>query len=433
MSLYYNNFKYLDVNSIDRGLIVSAFEPDDGFTESFLSMEPVQEDYYDGTKKFDYGARYNQTAVINITVIKSNGTDFNLDDVCLLSRWLTGSRINSWLDVGPSKDDIKYSFLGRVTDLKPRKLDGRTIGFQIEFSSVSPWAYSAEQHFSHAIEQVLYIDDGALDTKATDSSLSVDENGVLYHDSNYKNDYFSIIDDNIAEIDNAVIIQTDNQTDDLYTYIYLDMDYTNENSEHLSIKNITLDEETTLSGMSANERVFLSAKQFITSSIPNKIFGDDFNFVWPRLAPGVNEFLISATAEGSMEFSYRYPMKIGDCAMDITTYGGGIDCGDCDEMSRYDTIKWEQITDIPTSIGGYGITDVYTKAEVDDRIENIDVEWEDVANTPTTISGYGIADAYTKVEVDDKIDNIEVSGDTSGGNYNIDEEELNKMLDDVLE
>ena len=68
MSLYYNNFKYLDKNSADQGLLVTSFEPDDGFTDSFLSMEPIQEDYYDGTKKFDYGARYNEIAKINITV-----------------------------------------------------------------------------------------------------------------------------------------------------------------------------------------------------------------------------------------------------------------------------------------------------------------------------------------------------------------------------
>jgi hypothetical protein len=51
--------------------------------------------------------------------------------------------------------------------------------------------------------------------------------------------------------------------------------------------------------------------------VPNKIFGDTFNFVWPRLVPGVNELVVSTNGNGYLDLSYRYPIKIGDCTMDI--------------------------------------------------------------------------------------------------------------------
>ena len=47
----------------------------------------------------------------------------------------------------------------------------------------------------------------------------------------------------------------------------------------------------------------------------------------------------------------------------------------------------------PTTLGGYGITDAYTKAAVDTALAG-------KANKATTLGGYGIEDAYTKAAVD---------------------------------
>ena len=51
-------------------------------------------------------------------------------------------------------------------------------------------------------------------------------------------------------------------------------------------------------------------------------------------------------------------------------------------------IQWSEIQDTPTTISGYGITDAYTKTEVDDSLAT-------KANS---------ADVYTKTEVDDKLE-----------------------------
>ncbi len=53
--------------------------------------------------------------------------------------------------------------------------------------------------------------------------------------------------------------------------------------------------------------------------------------------------------------------------------------------------EFPNITKKPTTLAGYGITDGYTKAEIDQS-------FAPVAYRATTLAGYGITDAYTKTE-----------------------------------
>ena len=327
MSSYHTSFSYKDKNSLNEGLIIVSFEPDVGFTDSFLAMENVSDEYYDRTKRFDYGSRYTSQSEIKITLIKQDGSDMKRDEFRAYAKWLTGARANSWLDMYIGST-IQYSFLGKFLNLEQYKYDSRTVGIRLTFSSISPWAYSAEQRFLCELSRSLIVDTyNVLEKKAGISREFGLVDSVLFVDPNDVNSYFDVTSDGIAHIDNAVVIQTDNETDDLYTYINLDINYKNGEGNSISIKNTTLDEETIITGMSVGEIIKLSAKQFIVSDIPNKIFGDDFNFVWPRLAPGVNKFIIDGATEGVIEFAYRYPMKIGDCAIDTDILGEGFDCG----------------------------------------------------------------------------------------------------------
>ena len=120
------------------------------------------------------------------------------------------------------------------------------------------------------------------------------------------------------------------------------------------------------------------------------------------MQPGTNNFIIEGGGNGLVEFSYRYPMKVGDCAMDISTYGSDIICGSSDDIPSYDTVRWQDITGTPTTIEGYGITDAYTKVEVDTLIEDIDI---DIGGNAPTVDGSAVT---------------------------IDENELNAMLENIL-
>ena len=424
MSSYHDSFTYKNKNSLkDMNLIITSFEPDEGFTETFLSMDQVFEENYDGTRQFSYGARYNSTANINITLIKRDCSDFSIQDFRNCAKWLTGARVDSWLDmyVGPNVDEngnnitdnIVYSFLGKITDLQQYKLDSRTIGIQVVFSSVTPWAFSQPISEDRDFGQKIFVinDDSTYDDylyvgSIDNPTLTIDDNGIL-HASPDNTQHFSFMDkevyDNVIYIDNTVVLPIDNKTDDLYTYINLDMKLTNEDSEYLSVKNKyqsidgeTIEEETKIINMVKDEVILLSSDQFITSeNNPKKIFGDNFNFIWPKLAPGMNEFSISGSGAGNVQFTYRYPMKVGDCTMDTGTSMSGINCGD-----------YPQSGDIE-----------FTGT----------IEWDKITNKPDTIQGYLIDDeVYTKEEIDKMFDGV------TADDLTIDEEELNAMLEDTL-
>lgn len=419
MSSYHTSFTYLDKNSADEGFIVASFKPDDGFIDAFLGMDQVSEDYYDGTKKFLYGTKYNTTATISITLVKANGTDFTVADNRRALRWLTGARTASWLDLY-NGSEFQYSFLGTMTKPQQYKLDGRVVGLSVEFSSLSPWAFSAPQVFDRSIEQALLVsEDGAL-MKNPICEMSVSEDGVLCNSAvpGVGAD-FRVNSEGILYVEDIIVAKINNDTDDLYSYIYLDIEYLNDTCRYLEIKNETLNEITRVDNMGLQDVIHITGKQFIMAYTKdqhtgelvnqNRIFGDDFNFVWPRLIPGPNTFVIEGNGNGTVKFTYRYPIKIGDCAMDISTYGGGTGCCDGGELPTYNTVRWEDITGTPTSLSGYGITDAYSNSQV-----------------------YNKNEVYNKDEVNDIVDDIEISGGIGSGSVRVDEEELNNMLNDIL-
>lgn len=65
-----------------------------------------------------------------------------------------------------------------------------------------------------------------------------------------------------------------------------------------------------------------------------------------------------------------------------------------DHVHPSDTSK----ADKATTLAGYGITDAYTKSEIDGKGFLVDSDIENKADKATTLAGYGIADAYTKTE-----------------------------------
>lgn len=338
MSSYYSSFSCIAPNGKrynsykDKNLIVVHFESgDDGEVDTFLGMEPIYTDNYNGTRRLDYGAKHNNVAVIRISVMKSNGKDFTVDEVRDFLRWTTGARTISYLDLSDIVDGeeiVKASFLGRITSVYQQKLDARTVGFVIEHTSVSPYAYSPIQRISCPFGQKLFVDEYGILSK-DDYYLYLDYQGVL---SNSSSSMFNITNNGVAYIDNSVYIQVNNNTDDLSSYVFMDAKFTNIDSDHLVIKNQTLYSEsdgndgiTEITGMRNGEVITLYSSQFITSD-SGRQFGNDFNFIWPKLIPGFNQLVISGTSKGIIDFSYRYPIKIGDCAINTEVSSSELYC-----------------------------------------------------------------------------------------------------------
>ena len=342
MSVYYPSFNYRGINSRSKNLIVVHLDGGDvGEMDSFLGMEPIYTDNSDGTKRIDYGAKYNNVATPRITVVKQDGSEMSVAEIRDCLKWLTGAKKVSPLDItehfeesfvynsGNAKfvlnnqadmiysvyvdgviideskwaydfgsktvtltsaprtgasvrviyNKIKFSFVGRVTNVWHYKMDARTVGLVIEFTGISPWAISPIRRIATGVE---------------------------------------------GTASKPTVITINNDSDDLDSYVYMKTTYENgiqSNSvvlENITIQEITnVQESTEVTNLDLKEKVYMDGNLMITSSKSTRIFGNDFNFCFPRLAPGENVFHV--IGQGTLTFEYTVPLKVGDCAMDINS------------------------------------------------------------------------------------------------------------------
>lgn len=358
MSSYHNSFSYLGKNSKDDfGWIICHFSDnaDSGETDTFLSTSAIYSDSYDGTRQRFYGTKYDSVAEVQITVIKQDGTNFGIDDNRQALRWLTGSRQATWMDFYID-EDVRYRLLGYVKSVSQYKMDSRIIGFIITFASVSPYGYSSTQTVSQ--------------------TCTGTETLVISCDS-----------------------------DDLYSYVQMNTKFKNTGSSGsaLTITNSTTGDVTEITGLSKNETVTISDNMVITSDKSNKTFGNTFNFVFPRLVAGNNKLTINGT--GKITFEYIAPVKLGNIAIDINAVSDPI----CDSEGniQIEMLSWNRITNTPNTLSGYGISNAYTKSEVDSKIANVSVNnVYTKGEIDTMLKDFVSDDVYTKTELDSKVQEI---------------------------
>lgn len=413
MSSYHTSFNYLDQNSAkDHHLLIAAFEPDNGPMDSFLNMEQVYTESSDGTKRNLYGLKYNTVAAVKITLVKPDGSDFSVAENRKILKWLTGNRQASWLDLYEG-ETLAYSFWGSITTVQQQKLDARVVGIILTFESTTPWAYSAPQDYDCRFGEANLVfgqevlEDGTknnfiykgLDSSVENAKLGIDEDGVLYNDDDDVNATFNIDTDGVIYNGEDIRLEIDNQSDDLYSYINLDMTYENltgnETDGTLTIENETLGETTRISGIKQNEIITISKGQFITSeTFPNRIFGKNFNFVWPRLQPGINEFKINGSGRGVVKFTCRYPIKIGDCAVDINNLINTSICADYTPSDPSNPGSGGNTPVINTSSAVLYTEQNLTKSQKEQARKNIGAgtssfsgSYEDLTNKPNLFSG----------------------------------------------
>ena len=340
MSSYYSSFNYLGINSRSKNLVVAHFDADSGESETFLNIEPIYTDSASGVRRLDYGAKYGSVAIFRINVIKPDGNEFSVTEIRDCLKWLTGSISNSTLDLLIG-DQIKYSFIGRITNVWQYKMDAKTVGLILEFTSSSPFAYSPKQHVS-------------------------------------------------CSVSGTKTLQIHCPSDDLNSYVYMQTTYENTSGTSLTIENITTEDKTEVKELVTNEIITIDNNIMITSDKQGKTFGNTFNFCFPRLTSGINNLII--TANGNITFEYSYPIKIGDLAIDTDELNGAIDCesgaGTGTVATEY--VLWENILNKPPTISESS-ENFYTKTEVDTAFATKS-ELNSKADKSTTLAGYGITD-----------------------------------------
>lgn len=461
MSSYYPRFKYLGINSQDKNLIVVNLDGgDSGEADTFLGMEPIYTENASGTQRLDYGARFNNVAVIKITTIKQDGSDFSVQNTRDCLKWITGSRVTSPLDLVDytneefeknherrsltndgkteckieeqvedvfsvyidktevpkdnwtfDKDSktvivdvplldgrsviinyskIMFTFIGRVTNAWHYKMDARTVGITFEFTSISPWAYSPVKTITETIDEA--------------------------HDNGKKQ------------------ISLPNDSDDVDTPVYMKTTFVNKGvspNNYLFLTNNFTGEKTEIRNLVNNETIIIDSNQMITSEgNPTRVFGSDFNFVFPclkynkNLQSGDNTFTVEGI--GDIKFEYVVPIKAGDCVMDVSSKADPI----CDEAGyiQIDTLSWSRISDKPKNLSEYGLSGEVNE-KIDEALTNyctqsyINGNYYTKDEIDTILKDFVSEDVYTKGEIDAILSSAKVE---------IDEIELNKMLAEVL-
>ena len=276
MSVYLPIISYKGKTNYDFQLVVSHFSDNADFGEfdSYQTMEPIYMDNYDGTLRHDYGARHTAVATPVVTFVDPDGDNISPYKIRAVMRWLTGSKDISFMDICDDTGKSMCSYIGRFTDAKLYKIDARVVGIIATFTSTSPFAYSPIKEARFTVTQ-----DGTDFILDCDSD---DQYNVLYPTVEFKN----------------------TQAKDLE----------NPDKIMLSLYNDTAKYETTFKNLNTGEVVTIDSALCVYSDNTARIFNDDFNFTFPCLASGSNNF--KAVGEGELVIRFRYPMKLADGLLD---------------------------------------------------------------------------------------------------------------------
>ena len=279
MSVYHPIIRFKEKTNYDFELTVAHFDADSGEVDSYLTMEPIYTENYDGSLRNDFGSKYTDVARPVVTFVESDGSDISPYKTRNILRWLTGSKDVSFMDICDEDGISVCAYIGRFTDVKLQKIDARVVGIVAYFTSISPFAYSD-------IKEV---------------KLTITEDGTSF--------------------------KIDNDTDDIYNPLYPSIVFKNkqgstEDKVMLSLQNNTMANETIFKNLQTNETVTIDTNFAVYSDNTARIFNDDFNYSFPILAPGTNDF--NAVGDGELLIRFRYPMKMVDGLMSAYDIYGGL-------------------------------------------------------------------------------------------------------------
>ena len=279
MSVYHPIIRFKEKTNYDFELFVAYFDPDSGPVDSYLTMEPIYTETFDGSLRNDFGARYTDTARPVVTLVESDGSNISPYKVRSVLRWLTGSKDTSFLDICDENGVSVAAYIGRFTDVKLQKIDARVVGIVAYFTSISPFAYSD-------IKEVKFT----INPEGTEFSI-------------------------------------DNDSDDLYNPLYPSISFTNrqgsdEDKVMLSLQNKTVKNETIFKNLKTNETVTIDTNFVVYSDNTARIFNDDFNYSFPLLKNGTNDF--NAVGDGELLIRFRYPMKLADGLLNAYDIDGSL-------------------------------------------------------------------------------------------------------------
>lgn len=270
-----HHIKYAGISSDELNILdlimYAALDSDNGETNSFLNRSAIQSESHDGRYKPTVRYKYDEVFAPKFTFLKKDFSDFSMDEVRLLLKYLTSKDTTALLEVFYDDSNvISWTAIGGWTELNLQKLaNNRTIGVTATFSAVHPFALSDLYTVTKTITST--------NNKIT-INIDTDDNHPVYP--------------RIAIQEKGTGVKFINKHTDLFNQV-------------------KTYEFTTLTNNSSSEKIIVDcANQIISSSHTKRIFGDDFNWKWLELYDGENEITIEGNCEVTLE--WREVRKIGE-------------------------------------------------------------------------------------------------------------------------
>jgi hypothetical protein len=268
---YNNIFSDIGLGILDIILDV-AFDSDNGVMSSHLNRSAVASESHDGRYKNTTRYKYDELFSPQFTIVKKDFSDFTQEEVRKVLKYLTSTDKPALLEVyyDGASNVVDWACIGGFVSIEMYKIaNSRTVGIVAQFEAITPWAMSDLYTVTKTI--------ASADNKIT-INIDTDDNKPVYP---------------------CVTIETNGNN---IKFINTHTDFFNVSNSYnsLELTNNTIGEKIVVDG----------ANKIITTTIANRKFGDDFNWMWLALHDGKNE--ITVTGNCTVEISYREIRKVGE-------------------------------------------------------------------------------------------------------------------------
>lgn len=320
----YNNVFSNELNIPDLIMCV-AMDSDNGETPSFLNREAVSSESHDGRYKRIHSFKYTETFAPKFTFFKSDFSNFEMDEVRIVLKWLTSKDTTTLLETYYDDSNVvAWASIGGFVEPQIYKLaNQRTIAITATWDSISPFAfsdlYTVTKTISSATNNKITIDIDTDDNKPVYPRITIKQMGsVVRIPAATSLTYLSDMIENTVYFNGTTYYwKTENSKDPIYFH----SSTTNPNLSTTSVRftnthtdffnQSTVLNSAIVKNNNATENIILDgANKIVSSNSVNRIFGNDFNWQWLELYDGKNEITIEGNCEVTLE--WREVRKVGE-------------------------------------------------------------------------------------------------------------------------
>lgn len=321
----YNSIFSNELNIPDLIMCV-AMDSDNGEIPSFLNREAVFSESHDGRYKRIHSFKYTETFAPKFTFFKSDFSNFEIDEVRIVLKWLTSKDTTALLETYYDDSNVvSWASIGGFVDLQTYKLaNNRTIAITAVWDSISPFAlsdlYTVTKTISSATDNKITIEIDTDDNKPVYPRITIQQNGNVVNipTGTTLNHLSDMVENTIYFNGTTYYWKTAPSPDDAYfnsspTKPSIETTSVRFRNTHTDFFNHSkvLDAVVVKNNTNTEKIVLDGANKIVSSSNTRRIFDADFvDWRWLELYDGKNDITVEGNCTVTLE--YREIRKVGE-------------------------------------------------------------------------------------------------------------------------